>query len=64
MIKSSHPEAAGMAEAGVFAASRVLLLLGNGQLVATVASLLTTRMNLAFMKDCRHPVRLFHVMAT
>lgn len=64
MLKSSHPEAAGMAEVGMFVAPCVLFLLGNGQLVATVASLLMTHMNLVFMKDCGHPVRLFPVMAT
>lgn len=63
MLKSSHPEAAGMAEVGVFIAPCVLFLLGNGQLVATVGSLLMTYTNLVFMKDCGHPVRPFPVMA-
>lgn len=62
MLKYSHPEAAGMAEV-VFAAPCVLFLLGNGQLVATVASLLMTHMNLVFIKDGGHS-GLFTVMAT
>lgn len=63
MLQSSHPEAAGMVEVGVFAAPCVVFLLGNGQLVATVASLRLTHMNLVVMTNSGRPVGLCPVMA-